>query len=134
MVTLIADADFEGNEVATFTLTNPTLGATIGAKSTFNLTITDAQPTIFFSAPTVTVSEKAASATITVKRAGGVLTDTVQVNYATSAGSADPRGGLHGRLGDARLHRQRHQPDLRGPPARATSWWTVRPPRRSTSP
>ena len=87
VVTLIADADFEGNEVATFTLANPTLGATIGAKSTFTLTITDAQPTVFFAAPTFTVSESAASAPITVKRAGGVLTDTVQVNYATSAGT-----------------------------------------------
>ena len=39
------------------------------------------------------MNESAKSALITVKRAGGVLTDTVQVNYATSVGSALPGAG-----------------------------------------
>ena len=127
MVNLTADADFEGNEVATFTLANPTLGATIGAKSTFTLTITDAQPTVFFSAPTFTVSESAKSALITVKRAGGVLTDTVQVNYATSAGSAAAGSGwrLHGRLGDPRVHRRTPPARPSPSPSWATSWPTA---------
>ncbi len=93
VVSLTADALSEGNEVATFVLANPTLGATIGVRNTLALTITDAQPTVFFAAPTFTVNESAKSVLITVKRAGGVLTDTVQVNYATSFGSALPGVG-----------------------------------------
>ena len=126
MVTLTADGDSEGNEVATFTLANPTLGATIGAKSTFTLTITDAQPTVFFSAPTFTVNESAKSALITVKRAGGVLTDTVQVNYATSFGSAVPGVGgdytdVSGTLVFTRTPPARPSPS----PSWATSWPTA---------
>jgi hypothetical protein len=88
-VTLSPDALFEGNETVELSLANPTGGATLGARSTAVLTIVDAQPTLFFAAPAFTVSEAKASAVVTVKRAGP-LTDTVTVNYATSAGSATP--------------------------------------------
>src|SRR5439155_9851223 len=63
----------------------------LGTLSTAVLTIrdNDVAGNIQFSAPTYTVSENAASATITVRRTGGSASG-VTVAYATAGGTATP--------------------------------------------
>ena len=77
------DTIVEGPETINLHLTSPS-GAVLGTQKTAVVTITDNDSGgIFsFSAPTYSVNENGGSATITVKRTGGVASD-VRVHYAT---------------------------------------------------
>ncbi|MBW3077612.1 Calx-beta domain-containing protein, partial [Prochlorococcus marinus] len=85
-VPVLADTNFEGNETATLTLSNPS-NASIG-DSTATLTITDDDPPPSMSIADVTTSnENAANATFTVTLSGTSTVDAT-VAYATSNGTA----------------------------------------------
>lgn len=86
---LVKDATAEGNETVTFSLVNPTGGATLGNQSTGTLTITDTtdgttQPgTLQFGVPSISVGEKAGTATVQVTRIGG-SDGTVSAQYVVA--------------------------------------------------
>src|SRR3989344_1749178 len=107
-VQITDDASGEGNETLTVALTNATNDASIVTPSTATITIVDnelsassASPstvasasssvnpagTISFGATSYAIQENMTTLTVTVLRAGGT-TGTVNVNYATSNGSA----------------------------------------------
>ena len=80
----------EPTESFRVTLSSPALGATIGAQNTMDVTIFDddtAAGAIQFSAATVSATELAGTAKLTLSRLGG-STGTVSVHYATADGSA----------------------------------------------
>lgn len=84
-VPIVDDADAEPPETVNLSLSSPT-GASLGLASAL-LTIADDEPLVGFSVSSYSVSEAAASATITVKRTGSTA-GSATVDYATSDGSA----------------------------------------------
>jgi len=86
-IPIFPDGRIEGDETIVLTLSNPGAPATLGVQKTAVLTIRDAQAGLQFSAPTYTVSEGTASATITVLRTGP-LSGMATVSYSTSDGTA----------------------------------------------
>jgi cyanate lyase len=91
-IDLLDDADYEGDETVNLSLSNPSGGAGLGSPASVVLTIAEDEPvppagSLQFSAPTYTVTEFGAIATITVERIGGSV-GTIGVDYATSDGTA----------------------------------------------
>jgi uncharacterized protein YhfF len=91
-VTILDDADYEGEENLSLILSNPGGGAGLGSPSIAILTITEDDPvppagSLQFSTSNFTVAEDGITATITVTRTGGSF-GTVSVDYATSDGTA----------------------------------------------
>ncbi|MGB5583967.1 MAG: Calx-beta domain-containing protein, partial [Gammaproteobacteria bacterium] len=91
-IAIVNDTAYEGNETLTLSLSNPTGGAALGSPDTAVLTIAEDDPvppagSLQFSAPTYTVAENVATASITVTREGGSF-GTVGVDYATGDGTA----------------------------------------------
>ena len=87
-IPIINDTLDENDETINLTLSNPS-GGTLGDTTTAVLTITDNDTagTVQFSQASYSVTEGAASVTITVTRAGGAASG-VTVDYATSNGTA----------------------------------------------
>ena len=87
-VTVIDDTLDEADETLGLVLSSP-YGGTLGTPDGVPLTITDndAPPTLQFGAPTYTVGEGGATASINVTRTGGT-NGGVSVNYSTSNGTA----------------------------------------------
>jgi hypothetical protein len=88
-VGIVDDDAPEGNETVVVTLSNPTAGATLGARATTTLTILDSEQAVAFSRPTYSVTEGTASIAVPIVRAGptpGGVTVTCQ----TAGGSAVP--------------------------------------------
>jgi hypothetical protein len=97
------DSLVEGPETFTFSLSNPTGGATLGAITTSTVTINDndsaAVGTLQFSSGVYSVNENGATATISVTRTGGTA-GAVSVSYATtSGGTATPGSDYTGTSG-----------------------------------
>jgi hypothetical protein len=88
-VQVLKQSGYQGATAVLLSLTNPQ-GAVLGEPRTAVLTIHDADPApgaFMFSASSFSVSETAASATITVRRTGGTA-GTVGVTYALTDGTA----------------------------------------------
>ena len=86
------DADYEGDETLSLTLSNPTGGAGLGPPALVILIISENDPVppsgrLQFSAASYSVAENGTTATITVTRVGGGF-GTVGVDYASADGSA----------------------------------------------
>jgi N-acetylneuraminic acid mutarotase len=96
-VPILGDTVSEGDESVNLTLSSPTSGGTLGAQRRAVLTITDNDSFGFveFANYVVTVNEASATATITVRRVGG-LSGTVDVTYQTSNQSAKAGGDYTG--------------------------------------
>lgn len=88
-IPILADTLSEPAETFTFTVSNPSAGARLGATTTAVVTITDNDPpgTFAFSAPDYSVSEAGPTATITVMRKAGTG-GGLSVDYAATAGTA----------------------------------------------
>ena len=91
-ISILDDAEYEGDETVNLVLSNPTGGAGLGSPSSAVLTIADDEAvppagSLQFSAPTYTVAEFGLLATITVERVGGSV-GTIGVDYASSDGTA----------------------------------------------
>lgn len=88
-IPIIDDQLLEGNEAFSVGLQNPSAGATLGAPRTMLVTLidNDGAPVISVSEPALTISEGAASATITIQRSGS-LSAPATVQFATSNGTA----------------------------------------------
>ena len=91
-VSIVDDADYEGDEVFRVALATPTGGATIGAPATADVTILENDPTppagvLQWSGPTYSVAEDGGSLALTVQRVGGSFGD-VSVVWLTADGSA----------------------------------------------
>jgi hypothetical protein len=89
---IIDDADYEGDETFSVTLSNITGGATLGTQTSSQVSISDNDPpppagSLQFSGPSYTVNENGVNATITVTRTGGSF-GAVSVDYATMDGTA----------------------------------------------
>ncbi len=87
LVPISQDTLGENNETVILRLSNPTGGATLGARSTNTLTILEDESVLQFSAAQFNVGEATPNATITVKRSGAT-TGTTTVGYDVSDGSA----------------------------------------------
>jgi hypothetical protein len=77
----------DADRILSLALSNPTNGATLGARSTANLIVLNDDSTFAFSQPTFTVSEKAGKATIMVNRSGG-LGFPASVPFTVTPGTA----------------------------------------------
>jgi hypothetical protein len=86
-VPILEDSLGETNETVLLAISNATGGATLGARKTATLTITENESVLQFSVALSTVAESAPKATITVKRSGDTTT-AVTVDYITADGSA----------------------------------------------
>ncbi len=91
-IDIIDDADYEGDETLSLSLSNPTGGAGLGSPALAILTITEDDPvppagSLQFSAVNYNVAENGITATITVTRTGGSF-GTVGVDYASADSSA----------------------------------------------
>jgi hypothetical protein len=89
-ITIVNDLIDEGTETVNLGLSNASWDkgtAVVGALGTAVLNITDNEPTVQFSAPTYSVSEVAKTASVVVKRTGG-LNATATVDYAVTGGTA----------------------------------------------
>jgi glucose/arabinose dehydrogenase len=88
-VPLLDDTVHEANETVTLILENPTNGATLGARSSASLTITDNDPAgaFAFGAGSYSRAENGGNAIITIKRSGGNASN-VSIRYATTGGTA----------------------------------------------
>lgn len=92
-VPILEDPVVEGNETVSLELRNATGGATLGTRRSATLTIFDndfeQNGILQFSVASSSATEGQGSALITVSRLGGT-SDSVSVDYASSAGSATP--------------------------------------------
>jgi hypothetical protein len=89
-VTLLPDTASEGNETFVVTLSNPRGGAILGRQRTALVKINDDEPTVQFSATTLSTAE-GWPGVITVERTGPAgLPGTVTVRYAAAGGTAVP--------------------------------------------
>ena len=91
-VDIVDDANYEGDETLSLTLSNPIGGAGLSAPALALLTISENDPvppsgSLQFSATGYNVNENGTSATITVSRVGGRF-GLVSVAYASADGSA----------------------------------------------
>ncbi len=88
-IPILNDTLVEPDESFTFTLSNPTGGASLVTPASATITIKsdDAGGQVKFSAPTYSVSESAGNVSITVVRTGGTAS-AVTVGYATANGTA----------------------------------------------
>ena len=91
-VEILDDSEYEGNETVNLTLSNPSVGATLGSQAEAVLTIDENDPvpptgSLQFSASTYTVNENGTEALITVTRVNGSF-GNVTVDYATSDDTA----------------------------------------------
>ncbi len=88
-IPILDDTLAEGNETFTFTLSNPTGGATLATPSTAVITIVDNEvvSALKFGSAVYSVNEGAGSVTLTVLRTPSTSSD-VRVNFATADGTA----------------------------------------------
>jgi uncharacterized repeat protein (TIGR01451 family)/uncharacterized delta-60 repeat protein len=84
-MTIIGDLLVEGDETVNLILFNPSAGTTIGSQGTALLLILDDDVGVGFAQANYVVDEQAGTALITVLR-NGSTTNSVTVNYMTSAG------------------------------------------------
>ncbi|WP_088675071.1 DUF4082 domain-containing protein [Rhizobium sp. R339] len=89
VIPIVNDPNAEGTETFSVGIQNPGPGGSLAAPRTVLVSIVDddSAPTISLSNPVITLSEAAATATITVQRSGNIDA-TASVAYATSNGSA----------------------------------------------
>ncbi len=90
LITIRDDSIVEEDETVILKLSNPSGGATLGTNSTVIMTLVDndfAPGRVSFVSTNFVVSESAASALVSVKRAGGSV-GVLSVQYATSDGTA----------------------------------------------
>jgi len=96
VVVLVDDEEFEGDEVFSVTISNPTNGAVLGSNSQSKITITDNEienlpGTFFFDRTSYSVNEDSVEAQITILRsfgtAGQVTVDLTSSNGSAIAGS-----------------------------------------------
>ena len=102
-IPLLQDADFEGTESFSVTLTAPGGGAALATPSTTTISITDddVAPTpggLRFSSATYAVGEGAGSVVLTVERVLG-SDGAIAVNYASNNGSATSAGDYTPQIG-----------------------------------
>jgi hypothetical protein len=86
-VTILNDGVAEGNKTFQVIISNPTGGATLGARNQAPVTINDDEMGLFFDLANYTVSESGPAATLTVRRSGPTAA-AVGVSYAASDGTA----------------------------------------------
>jgi len=86
VVPILSDALLEGPETFTVSLSTPTGGATLGTPASTTITILDAEAVVGFALSSLTVSEAAPTATVTVLRSGP-LTSPATVQFRTVEGA-----------------------------------------------
>jgi hypothetical protein len=97
-VPILEDTLGEGNETVLVSLSNPTGGATLGARKTATLTIGDNERVLQFAAATYRATESAPRVVVTVTRSG-LLTGRATVEYVTSDGTASAGVDYQARAG-----------------------------------
>ena len=93
-IPVFGDADQEGDETLTVTLSNPTAGATLGNPSTAVVNIVDDEQVIQFSSTTYSVNEAGPTAEITIIRSGSTAAEaTVRLTSDSPGDTATPGPG-----------------------------------------